>query len=514
MLRDLASKWRGTRSSDKAEPEVFLRAFDRELLQASEEQRERLSQLAHTLREEGRFRGLAARSDHLEEYTVRADRPARLKPLPTAHDREIHAVEINNFKALDHLVLTLPPARNRTSGAPCLAILGENSTGKSTILAAVALALVGTEQARKLGLELGDLTSSAGTDRWDLLDPPPSDVAVNFHSSDHLARIAYDPTPDGDLDEISGTPAPSTVVLAYGPHRFYSKTQRDRRLGPHQRIRNLFDPTKFLSYPYDWLRQLEGETFNTVARTLRIVLALNDADELVDDPEEGMCVEANGRRTPIAWLSEGYRSVFGMVVDILRTLLEHYPTLEQARGVVLIDEIETHLHPRWKVRIMSSLRRALPGVQFIVTTHDPLCLRGMDDNEVVVLQRTGRGEIRKVENLPSISGMTAEQLLTSDYFGLSSSADPMLEKELAKTVDSIAVDATGRSVASPSVTTLDLVSGLTLGDSASEQVVQAALDKFLQRREEERTTTLRSDVREEAVEAVINALSATRPKRS
>src|SRR3546814_20575292 len=62
-------------------------------------------------------------------------------------------------------------------------------------------------------------------------------------------------------------------------------------------------------------------------------------------------------------------------------------SLANARALVLVDEIEAHLHPRWKLRIMKGLREALPNVTFIVTTHDPLCLRGLGANEVMVLRR-------------------------------------------------------------------------------------------------------------------------------
>lgn len=283
-------------------------------------------------------------------------------------------------------------------------------------------------------------------------------------------------------------------------------------MGANQRVKSLFDPVSIIPYPNDWLASLTGERFETVATALRIVLALNDEDQLVSDPEEGMCVLANGRRTPIEWLSEGYRSVFAMIIDIIREMLDYYERIEQARGVVLIDEIETHLHPRWKMQIMTSLRRALPGVQFIVTTHDPLCLRGMDDTEVIVLQRVEGGKIRRLTDLPSIKGMSAEQLLTSDYFGLASTTDPTVDLALARITgsDIVSIDSQGVTQVQLSATTEKLVQSLTLGDSQSEAVVQEALQKYLTTREFKRGS-LRTDVRAEAVEAVLQALTTPEP---
>lgn len=130
-------------------------------------------------------------------------------------------------------------------------------------------------------------------------------------------------------------------------------------------------------------------------------------------------------------VSVGYKSVIAMVCDIIRELLYHYDNLEYACAVVFIDEIETHLHPRWKMQIMQLLRRAFPKVQFIVTTHDPLCLRGMYDGEVFVLQRSPADNVERVENLPSIKGMRAEQILTSEFFGLGST-DPETDARLVR----------------------------------------------------------------------------------
>src|SRR3546814_7015536 len=84
-------------------------------------------------------------------------------------------------------------------------------------------------------------------------------------------------------------------------------------------------------------------------------------------------------RTPLSIVSSGFRSVLAMICDVMRGLLgtedEKGSSLANARALVLVDEIEAHLHPRWKLRIMKGLREALPNVTFIVTTHDPLCLR-------------------------------------------------------------------------------------------------------------------------------------------
>src|SRR5207237_5353842 len=106
-----------------------------------------------------------------------------------------------------------------------------------------------------------------------------------------------------------------------------------------------------------------------------------------------------------------------------------------------VDEIEAHLHPRWKLAIMASLRKAMRNVTFIVTSHDPLCLRGMTSGEVMVLNRV-RGEkapgsdlpvfIESLDVLPNIEHLTIEQLLTADFFQLNSTASLESDRRYAQ----------------------------------------------------------------------------------
>lgn len=88
-------------------------------------------------------------------------------------------------------------------------------------------------------------------------------------------------------------------------------------------------------------------------------------------------------------------------------------SLAFSRAVVLIDEIEAHLHPRWKMRIVTALREALPNVTFIMTTHDPLCLRGLRAGEVMVFRRIESRApdslpvvVEQLEDLPDVGSLT------------------------------------------------------------------------------------------------------------
>ncbi|MFG6084002.1 AAA family ATPase [Paracoccus litorisediminis] len=418
-----------------------------------------------------------------------------------APQAEIKCVQITNFKAIDRLDISLREARSRKSGASCLMLLGENAVGKSTCLSAIALALLGTREAQKLRLSYSDLARSQAPESWDVWGREPLEVRLQLDAGSEPAIFIYDPVRGG----VEGSSEQSTIVLGYGPHRYFAKARGRRGTSAAHGVRSLFDSRQALPDPTEWLDGLRGRAFDEVARTIRTILPVGDDDQLVNDTRSGICVFAQGQLTPVGQLSEGYRSVFAMVTDICRNLLEHWSNLEIAHGVVLVDEIETHLHPRWKMRVMSSLREAFPRIQFVVTTHDPLCVRGMDDGEVVVLARNEKGGITTLADLPDVSGMRVEQLLTSEYFGLSSTIDPELNLEIARLSEGVARDPSLKI----GVEADKLISRLTVGDSASAQIIQEALLRYLQEREKP-SDALGANARADAVKAVFLALRSSR----
>lgn len=202
--------------------------------------------------------------------------------------------------------------------------------------------------------------------------------------------------------------------------------------------------------------------------------------------------------------------MLGMLCGILRGLVEENGTEElttfaASRGVVLIDEIEAHLHPRWKVQVMTSLRRTLPGMTFIVTTHDPLCLRGMAEGEVVVLQRVSSADagvqsalpvtIERMTGLPDASDLRIEQLLTSDFFQLFSTTDAAADRNMARVGDLIRKRRDGDVLTLEEARTLDeferdIATALPVGSSEVHRLVQEAVAEYLEKRREASSATL------------------------
>ena len=133
---------------------------------------------------------------------------------------------------------------------------------------------------------------------------------------------------------------------------------------------------------------------------------------------------------PLRELSLGYQSMLAWLVDFAARMFERYPDSEKPLhepAVVLIDEIDLHLHPRWQRGIIDYLTEAFPKTQFIVTAHSPLVVQAAEDANLVLLRREGDHVV--IDNRPEmVHSWRVDQLLTSDLFGLESGRSPRVAR--------------------------------------------------------------------------------------
>jgi predicted ATP-binding protein involved in virulence len=108
-------------------------------------------------------------------------------------------------------------------------------------------------------------------------------------------------------------------------------------------------------------------------------------------------------------LSDGYRSMLAMVMDFSRRLVQANPHLEnplEAKAILLIDEVDLHLHPKWQQEVIPSLRRAFPNTQLILTTHSPQVLTTIDTRSIRILR-----EDRVESAPPGTNGAESKRML-------------------------------------------------------------------------------------------------------
>ncbi|WP_181360512.1 AAA family ATPase [Variovorax sp. WS11] len=434
---------------------------------------------------------------------IHSEAPERLLQIGDApSSARITGIAVRNFKGIDDLTIEFSSEGESSRRAPCVMLVGENSTGKSSVLQAISLALMSPKQRARLGVEPEQFISRERAS-WQLIGDREPYVTVKLDSGAKIAlHVQADPP------NFVGEGVPGLTVLAYGARRLVKSSPHTIR--KHSDGKTLFDPLATIPDPTRWLQLVSDDHFNAVARALREVLALQFDDSIFRDLLGNVLVKAHGRVTPIERMSDGYKSLFAVAVDVMWRMVETWGNLEDARGVVLIDEVETHLHPRWKMQVMTALRRAMPQVQFIATTHDPLCLRGMINGEVQVLVRDEDDAIFALEDLPNVQGLRADQLLTSDVFGLATTTDPKLEQLIEQYADEA-----GKTQSDGGSTRRQIINGIAadisdmtvLGDSVAKQIVAEAMTRYLAARVERPVRAV--EYREDAVRAVIAVLTRT-----
>lgn len=422
----------------------------------------------------------------------------------------IESVRIRDFKAIDDLKLDFATRSSQSGATSGAMLLGENAAGKSTVLQALALALMDGPQRRAARADGAEFLPRERRS-WDPSPQPPR-VEVRLSNGetrrlgvDSMGRFVADFADDTDasIDSVARAGAGAApMLLAYGARRFF----RAHGKGAAGAVaRSLFDPFAALQDPGAWLRDPDNPHFDPVARALREIFALHGDDRVFRAEDGHVLVQAHGRVTPVERMSDGYRALFAMAVDIMRRMVETWGNLEFAQGVVLVDEIDVHLHPRWKIEVIAALRRAMPKVQFIVSAHDALCLRGMRDGEVHVLYRDEDDRIRARANLPNIELMRTDQLLTSDYFGLPSTARPQTEAALNRYAYLLGVpEPTPGQARERERLALDL-EALPRGDTPAEQLIGEATERYIRTRRSA-SPPQRGRLREQALEEIVRRL--------
>jgi predicted ATP-binding protein involved in virulence len=144
-------------------------------------------------------------------------------------------------------------------------------------------------------------------------------------------------------------------------------------------------------------------------------------------------------KTPYGWvpfrqLGYGYQSLATWVADFASRMVERYPESKNPLtepAVVLVDEIDLHLHPKWQRELMDRLTNLFPNTQFIATAHSPLVVQAAANANLAVLRRVG-DHVEIDNDVDYIRNWRVDQILTSDLFGLDSARPPHIAKLIAE----------------------------------------------------------------------------------
>ena len=130
-------------------------------------------------------------------------------------------------------------------------------------------------------------------------------------------------------------------------------------------------------------------------------------------------------KLPAVWLSHGYQAAIAWLADVVGQILWEASAAgldieniapKDMEGLVLVDELDLHLHPSWQRGLVPALKQTFPRLQFVVTTHSPMLLAGLRPDEVVVLDVDERGNVTPTTR-PDPRLMTSSEIYER-YFGI------------------------------------------------------------------------------------------------
>lgn len=272
---------------------------------------------------------------------------------------------------------------------------------------------------------------------------------------DPSAQIKIDRSPDRPLDV---EPFP---ILAFPPLRAFGHT--DSALPPQARAvpedvlpmaENSVD--RRLSDLRAWLINLEHKANSDRHMPVRdyffkalgrLAVGFPVSASRVDPDRSQVFVTTDDGEVNIEAISQGTASLMcwiGVLLQRLTDIHQNSPEPWNECGLVLIDEIETHMHPLWQRLLVHGLRELFPRVQFVATTHSPLLAADLAPESIVVLRREdNRVVCSHLDPADDVRGLRADQILMGQAFGLDAVRGPEVEQEQNRYVDlSLALDRT------------------------------------------------------------------------
>jgi predicted ATP-binding protein involved in virulence len=310
-----------------------------------------------------------------------------LEPLPELH---VESVSIRNVRGIASLDLRFD---HRLT-----VLIGENGAGKTTVLTSLAAAHLPASAAPthrrvrghsleapttvEAALKNGGRIRCELTHRW----------KVRLHSDLRVLPYLTDRTHRSFGDMVDW---------------FLEKDIEEAR-----KIRD----TQDLSYRHPQLQSVR----EAVARMIRGASNLRvepESKELIVDYDDGSGVQP----LRVEELAGGYRTMLALVADLAMRMLDGKPAL------VLIDEVDLHLHPKWQLNVVEDLLTTFPKAQFILTTHSEQIVASVPTQCVIALQNTQDGVVART--LPPVEGAAFDRVL-EDAMGLPARRPPAVQKML------------------------------------------------------------------------------------
>ncbi len=336
-------------------------------------------------------------------------------------------------------------------------ILGSNGSGKTSILRAAATALIpelmprvnsrylirrsekelAAEKGRlKLDMLLSKLDGGEGS--FSRTAHVHSDRGINAGASGSSGQVGKHV-----IGEIYEERAPSFFLVGYGATRWTSLADqytvpeaRNQKTHPrYQRVASLFEDGFGLMPLEAWLPAFMFRNPSRLSQVVDFIqMLLPPGFEKVKVLEGPVLFKTEqGTELPVQALSDSYRTYIAWIGDLVYHLAMCCPPkmgFEEMEGVVLVDEVDLHLHPKWQQTILKHLSKSLPKLQFVVTSHSPLVASTLPAANILVMSSDKNGFPTVVRPDRELRGLDADQVLKTPVFGLENTRTPDFESSI------------------------------------------------------------------------------------
>ena len=357
----------------------------------------------------------------------------------------IDRLRVKNFRCFEHQDFSFHPSFN--------VLIGDNATGKTAVLKALRIAaaswFLGIKDPKTIHIRPDDVrieghAYEAG--EYDFQEQWPVDVTAvgtfeadggrfqeeqikwsrflkgpNGRTTRKEASAIKERAEEADRRVRGGEGVVLPLIAYYGTSRLYleprqtqqrteepGKRERSRFVGYQDAVDKRLDTQALTRWikRQSWMAWQEGGAstlYRLVSRA--ITHMVEEATAIQYDPNrEEVVITLHNQVVPFDYLSDGQRTTLTLVGDLAIRAARLNPhlgesALQNTPGVVLIDELDMHLHPSWQRHIIRDLQQVFPRVQFITTTHSPPIISEMEKGWVLSLERGDDGiEVRKVES--------------------------------------------------------------------------------------------------------------------
>lgn len=328
-------------------------------------------------------------------------------------DIKIKSISIEQYKCFKDVQINC--TKEDSSVYQWTVLLGNNNTGKTSLLKAIAELRVQVliEDDKRIHIPAGSRTNILGSFSCTMTAFNNSDWG--FKKTKSTRTTINDK--ENELEHFK--------IYGYGVSRYPSQTSLSDSLC--EDCDSLLDPNTKLINIEEWLLQLDYSNKNGNAKAgerlekIRTLFKGNLFPEISDFKFETTDEFHNYAlfETIDGWyrytdLGYGYQSMLSWVIDLCKRMFDRYPNSPEPlkeSAIVLVDEIDLHLHPQWQRDIIAFLSNVFPKVQFIVTTHSPMVIQSMSDVNLYVLKREGKEVKVEKSATTNFTGWTVEEIL-------------------------------------------------------------------------------------------------------